>query len=83
MVHLRCKQGNEPRKQRFSVYLSQQDSVRRLYCHHPDQYLDQRAMSPDINTKWHNFKAVIIKTVTEVLWRSCKRIRKKRIDCTE
>jgi hypothetical protein len=51
--HSRRKQP-ETRKQenkRFKVHLLQEDNMR-LYCQRLDQYLDQRAVSPDINMEW-------------------------------
>jgi len=72
--HSRLKQEIETN--RFKVHLLHEDSIRRLYCHCLDQYVDKGAMS-EINMEWQHFKAIIIKTATEVLGRRYKRIRKK------
>jgi hypothetical protein len=75
--HPRCKQDNETRKQRFKVHLLQEDTIWRTYCYCLNQYLEQRAMSLDINTDRQDFKAVMINTATEVLRKRYKSIRKK------
>lgn len=59
------------------MHLLQQESIRRLYYLRLLDYIDQRAVSTNINEEWHDLKDIIIKAAGEALGSRSTKKRKK------